>query len=400
MATGRMRKVTNGMMTILKKINAWLHLWLGLASGIVVVVVGLTGCILVFETEIEDMTFSHLHAEHEENAPMLPPSELWKSVNKALPDKKIFSVWYHGANRTAHFSLDSGSSVYVNPYTGKVVAMIDHEDFFHFILDGHVGLWIEGKVGTTIVSSATLIFFILLFTGMVLWWPKKWNKSGRDRSFKIKWRAKFKRVNYDLHNVLGFYSLIIALILTITGLIMGFAWFNKGFYWLSSGGESAPTYLRPFSDTTKVNVVTSFENVDKAWRLGVEKIGVYEKDAIIVSFPKKSSDPISLCVDMYNGSWRYVYLDQHTLEQLPSDVQIDDLGVAQWLRRTNYALHVGAIGGLTTKILYFIASLICTSLPITGFYIWWGKRGKNKKKKGKAISQLRSTELSITQSKN
>lgn len=33
---------------------AWLHLWLGLASGIVVVIVSLTGCIYVFEGEIKD----------------------------------------------------------------------------------------------------------------------------------------------------------------------------------------------------------------------------------------------------------------------------------------------------------------------------------------------------------
>ncbi len=387
-------------MTILKKINAWLHLWLGLASGIVVVIVGLTGCILVFESEIEDMSLPHLHAERSGKTEMLPPSVLWKVVKTALPDKKIYSVWYHGANHTAHFSLDSDSSVYINPYNGKIVAMIDHEDFFHFILDGHVGLWIEGKVGTTIVSSATLIFFILLLTGMVLWWPKKWNKSGRDKSFKIKWKAKFKRINYDLHNVLGFYSLIIALILSITGLIMGFAWFNKGFYWLTSGGKQPSPYVRAYTDTTTINAVADFKNVDKAWRKGVQDIGVYEKEAIIVSFPKKGSDPISLCVDMYNGSWRYVYLDQHSLKELPSDVQIDRLGVAQWLRRTNYALHVGAIGGLTTKILYFLASLICTSLPITGFYVWWGKRGKEKKRRRKIDSRLNSPNLSVTQGKN
>jgi uncharacterized iron-regulated membrane protein len=388
------------MMTVLKKINAWLHLWLGLASGIVVIIVGLTGCILVFESEIEDLTLPYLHAENPGNAKMLPPSRLKAVVSQAIPGKRIYSVWYHGANHTAHVSLDSDSTVYVNPYNGKIVAMIDGEDFFHFILDGHVGLWIEGEVGHTIVSSATLIFFILLLTGIVLWWPKKWNKTGRDKSFKIKRKAKLRRVNYDLHNVLGFYSLVIALILSVTGLIMGFAWFSKGFYWVTSGGMQPAAHVRSFSDTTKINEVAGFENVDKAWRMGVEKIGVYEKEAIIVSFPEKGKDPISLCLDMYNGSWRYVNLDQHTLKELPStDTQIDKLGVAQWLRRTNYALHVGTIGGLTTKILYFITSLICTSLPVTGFYVWWNKRSKSQVKKKKKEIRTVSPALSSVQNK-
>jgi uncharacterized iron-regulated membrane protein len=387
------------MTAVLKKINAWLHLWLGLFSGIVVVIVGLTGCILVFETEIEGLALSHLHAEYSPGQQMKPPSELWQVVRKRLPGKKIYSVWYHGVGKTAHFSLDSDSLVYVNPYNGKVVAMVDHEDFFHFILDGHTALWLESDIGHTIVSYATLVFFVLLITGIVLWWPKRWNKRQVENSFTVRWKAKFKRLNYDLHNVLGFYSLAIAIILAVTGLVMGLSWFNKGYYWLVNGGKVQAPYVKSFSDTTHVTQLAGFNQVDRAWRMGVENIGVYEKEAIIVSFPEKASDPISLCIDMYNGSWRYVYLDQHTLIQLPSsEVQIDDLGVAKWLRRTNYALHVGAIGGLTTKILYFLVSLICTSLPITGFYVWWGKRSKKKSDTRRKKFSFRARSVSAARS--
>jgi len=42
----------------------------------------------------------------------------------------------------------------------------------------------------------------------------------------------------------------------------------------------------------------------------------------------------------------------------------------------NYDIHVGAILGLPTKIIAFIVSLICASLPVTGFMIWWGRRKK------------------------
>jgi uncharacterized iron-regulated membrane protein len=376
-------------MSILKKINAWLHLWLGLASGIVVVIVSLTGCILVFESEIKDFSLPHLKAENPGNLPALPPSKLWPVIKQALPDKEIYSIWYHGDGKTAHFSLNSDSAVYVNPYSGKIVAMVDEEDFFHFILDGHTSLWFENKFGQGIVSYGTLIFFIITLTGLVLWWPKKWTKSTRDKSFKIKWKAKFRRVNYDLHNVLGFYSLTVALIIAATGLIMAFGWFSKSVYWLTSGGDVIPDYVKSYSDTTVIRAVASLENVDRAWKKGVEEIGIYNKDAIIVSFPKKQSEPISLCTDMTNGSWRYVYLDQHTLQELPStQTQIDKLGVGQWLRRTNYALHVGAVGNWPTKILYFLASLICTSLPITGFYVWWGKRKKTKKQSDKKSGRL------------
>jgi uncharacterized iron-regulated membrane protein len=48
--------------------------------------------------------------------------------------------------------------------------------------------------------------------------------------------------------------------------------------------------------------------------------------------------------------------------------------IGERLVEMNYDIHVGAIGGLTGKIIAFIASLVCASLPVTGFIIWWGKR--------------------------
>ena len=46
----------------------------------------------------------------------------------------------------------------------------------------------------------------------------------------------------------------------------------------------------------------------------------------------------------------------------------------------NYDIHTGSYFGLFGKIIWFIAGLICTSLPVTGFLIWWGKRKKQGKK--------------------
>jgi len=51
------------------------------------------------------------------------------------------------------------------------------------------------------------------------------------------------------------------------------------------------------------------------------------------------------------------------------------------LNNMNYDIHVGQILGITGKIIAFLASLVCASLPVTGFIIWWGKRKKSKKGK-------------------
>jgi uncharacterized iron-regulated membrane protein len=51
----------------------------------------------------------------------------------------------------------------------------------------------------------------------------------------------------------------------------------------------------------------------------------------------------------------------------------------------NYDIHTGAIIGLPGKILAFFASLIVASLPITGFYIWWGRKQKQKIKNSESL---------------
>ncbi len=44
-----------------------------------------------------------------------------------------------------------------------------------------------------------------------------------------------------------------------------------------------------------------------------------------------------------------------------------------------WQLHMGQWWGQIGKLSTFLAGLVATSLPITGFLIWWGRRKKKKK---------------------
>ncbi|MNE89178.1 hypothetical protein D3C80_1865660 [compost metagenome] len=82
-----------------------------------------------------------------------------------------------------------------------------------------------------------------------------------------------------------------------------------------------------------------------------------------------------------------VLLDQYNASVLKVEV-FKDKPFNERVSGSIKALHLGDVYGLFTKIIYFFACLIATSLPITGTIIWLNKlKKKNKSKKKNLIKQ-------------
>jgi uncharacterized iron-regulated membrane protein len=367
-----------------KKAVLKIHLWLGLLSGLVILLLGITGCILAFQKEIEGATQTYRYVAAQPKD-FLPPSRLKEIGAAQLPGKHLHAVLYEGREKAAQvifyqFEPDSHYYVvYLNPYDGSVLKVKNmNRDFFRQVIMGHYYLWLPPHIGQPIVASATLIFVVMMLSGLVLWWPK--NKSARKQRFSIKWNARWRRVNYDLHNVLGFYMTWVAIILACTGLIWGFQWFAKSVYTVT-GGKNSLVYQEPVSDTTQKATVQQ-PAIDVIWhKLKAEHP---EAEMLEVHVPETKASPIAANTNPDAATyWQtdYRYFDQFTLKELPATSiygRFKDAAVADKIIRMNYDIHTGAIFGLAGKILMFFASLIAASLPVTGFYIWWGKRKKKK----------------------
>ena len=365
-----------------KKLIRNIHLWLGLSSGLVVLILGITGCILAFELEIRSLTESFRNVKVENKA-VLPPSELKVIAEKHLTSKKALGIEYPGKDKAAiaaYYDEKEYELLFMNPYSGEVLKHKNmNKDFFRIVLDGHYYLWLPNDIGQPIAASATLIFLVMMISGLILWWPK--NKAAKKQRFTIKWSARWRRKNYDLHNVLGFYMTWIAIFLAITGLVFGFQWFAKSLYWITSGGETMVEHTHPLSDTTKT---VSFANMaDHLWQ--EHRIGLKENESIAVYFASIPTDPVEIAVNHNPGTYYnsdYYHYDQYTGKELPATGsyagKFEDAPLADKIVRMNYDMHVGAILGLPGKILAFFASLIAASLPVTGFYIWMGQKKKRK----------------------
>ncbi|RQP10967.1 MAG: PepSY domain-containing protein [Parapedobacter sp.] len=375
----------------MRKAIIWIHRWLGLLSGLVVLVVCMTGALLVFEKEIRTLTEPYRRVSPK-SLPVLPPSRIAAHVTTHT-GFMVSSMDYGGTEKSVVCTLRTGERpsrstlVYVDPYSGAVLHIKDlRRDFFKWALAGHYYFWLPSKPGKLLVSWATLTFSVLLLSGLVVWFPRK--RTQLKQGFQVKWRAKRKRLLYDLHNVLGFYSCAVLLILAATGLVYGFSWFADGLYRATSGGQPLPKTERPLSDKEQPSPIANV--IDSVFYRHIEP-KLYDSGRVqTLHLAEKGTEAVWL-YDNPDASTRYRretrYFDRYTGEELQGDGAgfyasvYAEAAFADRLKRMNYDIHVGSIGGLTTKTLAFLACCVGGLLVVTGYWMWWGRQRKLNQKK-------------------
>lgn len=366
----------------IRKIILSIHLWLGLATGLVVFIVSITGAIYCFAPELQQLTQPYRSVAIQ-NTRFLPASELVAIAEKQIPDKKVKRLYYGQPNKAAYaLFFDKGGyyyAVFMNPYDGTVLKTKNmRKDFYTIILYLHFTLLIP--YGQEIVGWSTLIFFVMIVSGIILWWPR--NKAAKKARFLIKLGTSPKRLNYDLHNVLGFYGSWILIFIVFTGLIWAFDGFAKAVYKITGEKHSIIQQKLPISDTSQKNMLIAIKTIDKVWfQLEKEMSDTYKAAELIL--PQTDSAAILVRANpsekiFYKTDYRY--FDQYTGKEFEgaygwgkySDVQT----LSDRIRRMNYDIHIGAVLGYPGRIAAFLAALIAASLPITGLLIWLGKRKK------------------------
>lgn len=393
----------------MKKIFRKIHLWLSVPFGLIITLVCFSGAILVFENEVNEWFRRDLYYVETVKESPLPMDKLLEKVATTLPD----SVSVTGVSissdpgRAYQVSLSKPrrASLYVDQYTGEVKGKSERSGFFMFMFRMH--RWLLDSMnpgnegifwGKMIVGVSTLLLVFVLISGIVIWWPR--TRKALKNSLKITATKGWRRFWYDLHVAGGMYTLIFLLAMALTGLTWSFPWYRTAFYKVfgvevqqraaqgheqKSDAQKRDTKLaahrekkregnevrkgersgRPENNHSDMYSVTSpfvywQEIYDKLGRQNPEykQISISSGTAS-VSFNRfgnqRASDRYSFNTD--NGEFTETSLYQHQ----------DKSGkIRGWI----YSVHVGNWGGMFTRILTFIAALLGSALPLTGYYLW------------------------------
>lgn len=345
-----------------------IHLYLSLAAGIVIMITCLTGAILVFEHELQELF--HPKRYHVEVAgPRLPVQQLVDNAKKEIGKGKINSVKvYEDPTRSVELAYSPGKDerrvAFMDPYSGKVLELYNHrESFFYWVMDVHRWM-LGGDTGKLIVGIATIIFLFILITGFILWWPKTRNIL-RQR-LKLKLDSGWKRVNHDMHIVLGFYSCIFLFIFAFTGLAWSFKWFNEGIYKVT-GSTMKPAEL-PVVDYIKGAGTISYDQALAA-------VTQLQPWAVFytISAPKDSTSGYSVNVlrhdAVHETATDTYYVDPYK-GNINGTMKWEERNLGQRVRATFKPVHISSIYGVPSKIIGLIVCLFGASFPVTGIIMW------------------------------
>ncbi|NAW50426.1 peptidase [Elizabethkingia argentiflava] len=382
-----------------RKIAYQLHLWLGLMSGLIVFILAATGCILSFEKELKQWIYPEKYYVKTIKKQKLPLSVLKLQSEKALPNGLKVSRVEVSSNPSRSYAFRSlkmdheamtfwGSylyyyRVYIDPYNGQVLGLEDaKKDFFEIVLNLHRRLLLGEKIGKTITGYATLIFAVILFSGLVIWYPRKMSKNMLKGMFFIKISANWKRINYDLHNVLGFYAIIPLLLISYAALIWNFKGLDKWIIKTLNG--NGQTEQRAKSKVPSKGSPLPHNISDRIFKI-VEK-NLSGKESALINFPKTEEGTYYAQVTFADKHYQNIQynFDQYSGEILKYQTYKDKkIKSGTALRKRNYDLHTGSIFGITGRIIYFFATIIAASLPVTGFIIYLNRKKKKPKPKKK-----------------
>ncbi|TDH27319.1 PepSY domain-containing protein [Segetibacter sp. 3557_3] len=374
-----------------RRLTRSVHLVLGLSSGLIIFIVSLSGAILVFQDEIKDAFYSYRKVEHI-TTERKPVAQLLDTALSVFPEGTPGRIVWFPKERPAIFTVNTNTGsyqVYVNPYSGRVLHNEKAgEGFFVNMERLHTRLLLPAIWGRKIVDLSIVVFVIMLITGLILWWPQ--NRAQKKQSFSIRWRSRWRRRNFDLHKVPGFYVFLVALVLAITGLSMSYPWLRNGLSKLANFGQvyEGEKEVFPRSDTMQLTSLPVATLIDTGFNQARRLDTVSEMFSAYLPFGRSGV----LSISGYGKALSHYrrndfYFDQYSGVLIKSQYHRNVSRGAK-VSSAHYDLHTGRMFGLAGKLISFVACLACAGLPITGFFVWWGRSRKSKYKQGFAAARI------------
>jgi len=380
-----------------------LHRYIGLATALFLVLLGLTGSVLAWREPVSAWLAPALY-EAPARGSLLSPQQLAQRIVDADPRAQV--VFFpldskEGKGLAVHVGPRDSlgyDTLWLDPVSGKELGRTDSESalpttrtLVDWLYHLHRQLAIPGRWGVWILGIVSLIWFVDCFIGAYLTFPRS---HAVLRRWGPAWKVRNTRLNYDLHRAGGLWPWLLLAMMALSGVYLTL--YNEVF--MPVLRTVATVTREPFdsppppSDSTPSAVTLSqaaaiATNVAHSRNWTATPDGTYHDVARrfwFVYFEKSGSDwatagSYGVFVDDRSGAVTYLRTPKGTA----ADAFVNWLG----------ALHMGTVFGAPYKVVLFLLGLVVAGLSATGVIIWWRKLQSRHAMHRRKLASTESTEL-------
>jgi uncharacterized iron-regulated membrane protein len=350
------------------------HRYIGLVVGLLAAAIALTGSLLIingwttplFEPKVtvtgtgEPLAITEIVSKAQSLIPNLTLESL------ELPKKATEPItgWWMAAE-------DKWTEASINPYTGELLSQPKGEGstaYVDFLWSVHINL-LGGEKGAYVAGIVGLLATILCVTGIILW--PGWRRLATG--FKIKWNAKAKRLNFDLHKVVG----IIAAVFLSMAMFTGFIW-NYG-TWTTPAIYAATFSPQPAEGNEPVSKVIPGQPPLQFTDSLLQKASAALPEGRVTSiyFPTEPKGVFTVNKEI-DGKEVNAVIDRYSGEIIKVNDSNTKKSLGDRITDSFVPVHFGTFAGLPSRIFYVFIGLSPAFLLITGFIMWrYRKRGKS-----------------------
>lgn len=373
-----------------RKLLVKLHLYIGLVLGIILSIAGLTGSLIVFWQPIDaalnpellapdhsciGSAFRHIDELVAAVRAKIPPGGQLSSLDFPDQERPLLWAWYQVPTPEAEWG--DIYTLFVKPCSGEVTGprLWNSQQrpwggpLMSALIQLHTSLWLnEGSLllGNHLLSFGSVLLMGSILIGYALWWP---NPGAWRSAFMIKRGTRGKRLNYQVHKVVGAYIGGLLLASLFTAIHMYEPWtqiIDHSVNLLSSvTGLDEPLLVS--------NPMPKAESISPQKATEIATAALPGARPVSIEFPADERGVYLVTLD--TGT---VWKTQVSIEQYGGAVlrvqgpQVASMGdhVLGWL----FPVHTGQAFGLPGRIVMVVLGVIPTCLYMTGFILWWRKR--------------------------
>lgn len=387
-----------------QKVWRW-HFYAGLFLVPIMTIFAVTGLMILYDGYIKQLRYPELMlVESDGRKPVSLDTQI-AAISKAMPGYTVERAYLYpnSANKSRMFNVRNKQKdrrvVYVNPYTGKVLGSEARGDTLMSISVGLHRRLLLGDFGRTVIEISAGLGFILIISGLYLWWP------GGNRRHSGLWlpRARYGLKNFikEFHITSGVWMSAGLAFFLLTGMTMTAIWGKKilkpNDYYPKEKSRRAVTSNLPGTledkvarlkariDRTSVTSTPAAENWFTANNKKVTPTTVEQfirqdgvKDGYRLYLPSGKKGVYSVSVESKQGAIfdprddRTIHIDQYSGEKL-ADINFNDFSTMGQAISVGKAIHFGR-AGLWNVIVNTIFCLFLVAISITGAIMWWQRR--------------------------